>query len=65
MQSFHLEVEQLRQVFKCNYYPVTLIDQCVLNKICVPKRILITVPKKDDLIILPFLGQLFSNLKIV
>ena len=26
MQSFHLEVEQLRQIFKCNNYPVALID---------------------------------------
>ena len=40
MQSFRLEVEQLRQIFKCNNYPVGLIDQCVktfLNKINVPK----------------------------
>ena len=29
MQSFHLEVEQLRQIFKCYNYPVGLIDQCV------------------------------------
>lgn len=27
MQSFHLEVDQLRQNFKCNDYPVPLIDQ--------------------------------------
>ena len=49
MQSFHLEVEQQLQIFKCNNYPVGLIDQCVktfLNKIYVPKGILITVPKK-------------------
>ena len=42
MQSFHLEVEQLRQIFKCNNYPVGLIDQYLktfLNKIYVPKRI--------------------------
>ena len=26
MQSFHLEVDQLRQIFNCNNYPVTLID---------------------------------------
>ena len=66
MQSFHLEVEQLRQIFKCNNYPVGLIDQCVktfLNKIYVPKRILITVPKKDVLIVLPFLGQFSLNLR--
>ena len=44
LQSFHLEVEKLRQIFKCNNYPVGSIDQCVktfLNKIYVPKRILI------------------------
>ena len=66
MQSFHLEVEQLPQIFQCNNYPVGLIGQCIknsLNKIYVPKRILITVPKKDVLIVLPFLGQFSSNLK--
>ena len=58
--------EQLRQIFKCNNYPVALIDQCVktfLNKIYVPKRILINVPKKDVLIVLPFLGQFSLNLR--
>ena len=66
IQSFHLEVEQLRQIFKCSNYPVGLIDQCLktfLNKIYVPKRILITVPKKDVLIVLPFLGQFSLNLR--
>ena len=66
MQSFHLEVEQLRQIFKCNNYPVGLIDQCAknfLNRIYVPKRILITVPKKYFLIALPFLGQFSLNLR--
>ena len=40
MQSFHQEVEQLQQIFKCNKYPVTLIDQSIktfLNKIYIPK----------------------------
>ena len=49
MESFHLEVEQLRQIFKCNNYPNGLIDQYVktfLNRVYLPKRILITVPKK-------------------
>ena len=38
-----------RPVFKCNNYPEKLIDQCVktfLNKISVPKRAFITVPKR-------------------
>ena len=34
MQSFHLEVDQLRQIFKYNDYPVTLIDQCVKDSSC-------------------------------
>ena len=66
MQSFHLEVEQLRQIFKCNNYPVGLIDQCVktfLNRIYVPKRILIALPKKDVLIVLLFLVQFSLNLR--
>ena len=45
MQSFHSEVDKFRQIFKCNNYPVTFIDQFVktfLNKIFVPKIILIT-----------------------
>ena len=66
MQSFHLEVEQLQQIFECNNYPVGLIDQCVktfLIMIYVPKRISIIVLKKDVLIVLPFLGQFSLNLK--
>ena len=42
VQSFHLEADQWRQIFKCNNHSVTLTDQCVktlLNKIFVPKRI--------------------------
>ena len=49
LQSFPLEVDQLQQIFKCNNYPATLIDQSIktfFNKIFAPKRILITVPKK-------------------
>ena len=58
--KFHLEVDQLWQTFKCNNYPVPLMEQCVktfLNKIFVPKRTLIIVSKKNLLIVLPFLGQ--------
>ena len=66
MQSFHLKVEQPRQVFKCNNYPEGVIDKCVktyLNRIYVPKRILITLPKKDVLIFLPLLDQFSLNLR--
>ena len=29
MENFHLEVEHLRSIFKCNSYPVNIIDQCI------------------------------------
>ena len=66
MQSLQLEVDQLRQTFKCNNYLVTLTGQCIktfLNKIFVPKRTLMTVPKKNLLIVLPFVGQFSLNVR--
>ena len=63
-----LEVEQLQQIFKCNNYPVGLIDRCVktfLNRIYVPKRNFITVPKKDVIIVLPFSGEFSLNLRFI
>ena len=67
MQSFPLEVEQLQQIFKCNNYPVALIDQCVktfLNNIYVPKRILITVTKKRCFNSSSFFRPVFFEFKI-
>ena len=66
IQNFDLEVDQLRQIFKCNNYPVTLINQCIktfLHQIFVAKRTSVTAPKKDLLIVFPFLCQFFLNLE--
>ena len=59
MENFHIEVELLKSIFKCNNCPVNVIDQCVkkfLDKLYVPKQILPTVPKKELLVVLPYLG---------
>ena len=61
--KFSFRSKQPRQIFKCNNCPVGLIHQCVKNRIYVPKIILITVPKKDILIVLPFLRQFSFNLR--
>ena len=48
MENFHIEVEHLRIILKCNKYPVNIIDQCIkkfLDKLYVPKQIVLTVPK--------------------
>ena len=66
MKNFHLEIEKLRNIFKNNNYPASVIDLSIktfLNKIYVPKRLVATVPKKDLTIVLPFLGNFSMNLR--
>ena len=66
MQNFHLEIEKLRHIFKQNNYPTNIIDHCIktfLNKIFVAKKLVSTVPKKELVIILPFLGNFSMNLR--
>ena len=66
MDNFHIEVELLRSIFKCNNYPVNIIDQCIkkfFDKLYVPKQIVPTVPKKELLVVLPYLGTFALNLR--
>ena len=63
---FHLEVEKLREILKKNSYPSSIIEFSIrtfLNRLYVPKQVYSTAPKKELLIILPFLGTMSSNLK--
>ena len=63
---FHLEAEGLSEIFKKNSYPSGIKELSIrtfLNRLYVPKRIYSTAPKKELLIILPFLGTMSSNLK--
>ena len=57
MQNFHIELEQLRSILKCNNYPANAIDQCIkifLDELHVPKQIVPTVPKRELLVVFPF-----------
>ena len=66
MENFHTEVEHLRSNFKCNNYLVNIIDQCIkklLDKLYVPKQIVPTVPTKELLVVLPYLGSFSLNLR--
>ena len=50
MENFHIEVELLRSIFKCNNYPVNIIGQCIkkfFDKSYAPKQIVSTVPKRN------------------
>ena len=67
MGNFHVKVEQLRSIFKCNNYRINIIDQCIkkfLDKLYVPKQIVPTAPKKELLIVLPFFGKCSLNFRI-
>ena len=66
MENFHIEVELLRGIFKCNNYPVNVIDKCIKkfwDKLYVPKQIVPTVPKRELLFVLPYLGTFSLNLQ--
>ena len=66
MENFHIEVEHLRSIFKRNNYPVNIIDQCIkkfLDKLYVPNQIVLAAPKKELLVVLPFLGTFSLNVR--
>lgn len=66
MALFHIEIEKLKSIFKRNGYPSKIIDRCIkqfLYKLYVPKLPHDTVPKKQLLIVLPFLGDLSLKLR--
>ena len=66
MENFHIEVELLRSIFKCNNYSVNIIDQGIkksFNKLYVPKQIVPTVPKKELLGVHPYIGKFYLNLR--
>ena len=64
IESFHLKVELLRSIFECNNYPVNIIDQYIkkfLEKLYVPKQIVPTVPKKELLVVFPYVRTFSLN----
>ena len=58
--KFHLEIETLKKILLKNEYSEKMIDTCIskfLNKLFVTKPRVLTVPKKELNITLPFLGS--------
>ena len=59
--KFHHEMEKLKSILYKNSYPRDLVDKCIkefLDKILAPKPAVSTVPKKNLVIALPYLGKL-------
>ena len=64
--SLHNEIENLKNIFGKNRYPLNFIDKCIfrfLNKMYTKKEMVHTVPKKDFLIVLPFLGSISGKVR--
>ena len=59
--KFHHEIDKLKSILYKNSCPRDLIDKCIkefLDRILTPKPVVSTVPKKELIITLPYLGKL-------
>ena len=68
LKKFHFEIEILKQILQKNKYPIEFIDETIkkfLDKIFTNRVKILTVPKKDIIIILPFLGKMSLDRKSV
>ena len=62
---FHLEVLEFKRIFQRNGYPLSIINGAIfkfLNKIFVSKVLIHTVPKREYVITLPYLGPLSNKI---
>ena len=63
---FHEEINYLKDLFKKNCFPTTIVDKCLkifLNKQFSKKVVEHVVPKKEIFIVLPYLGMSFFCLR--
>ena len=64
--SLHEEVEKLKKIFSKNQYPCKFVDRCIytfFNKIYEKRSPITTVPKKEFMVVLPFLGTMSFRTK--
>ena len=64
--KFHAEVTFLKDIFRKNAFPGFFTDRCIkvfLDKIFVARKVVLTVPKKELKICLPFFGKQSLNLR--
>ena len=65
-ESLHDEVEKLKKIFSRNGYPMKFVDRCIsrfFNKLYEKKPLTPSEPKKEFVIILPFLGTTSLRIK--
>ena len=65
-ENFHREIETLKSILKRNSYPHNLVNHCIkkfLNKLFVQRDLNFTVPKRELICILPYLGKVSLDLR--
>ena len=64
--KFHHEVDKLKKILSKNTYPQQFIDECIqkfLNNMFIQRLQIPIVPKKELIIILPYLGKMSQIVK--
>ena len=66
MSKFHFEIEKLKEILLSNGYSNKFIDKCIskfMNKLYIKKPVMLTVPKKELYLVLPFMGKMSALVK--
>ena len=66
MSKFHFEIEKLKEILLSNGYSNNFIDKCIskfMNKLYIKKPVMLTVPKKQLYLVLPFMGKMSALVK--
>ena len=58
MSKFHFEIEKLKEILLSNRYSNKFIDKCIMNKLDIKKPVMLTVPKKQLYLVLPYMGKM-------
>ena len=67
MPKFHFEIEKLKEILLSNGYSNKFIDQCIskfMNKLYIKKPVMLTIPKKQLYLVLPFMGKMSLQLSL-
>ena len=61
MSKYHFEIEKPKEILSSNGYSNKFIDKCFskfMNKLYIKKTVMLTVPKRQLYLVLPFLGKM-------
>ena len=66
MSKFHFEIEKLKEILLSNGYSNKFIDKSIskfMNKLYIKKPVMLTVPKKQLYLVLPYIGKMSALVK--